>query len=124
MCYALGCHPLSCACHANTFLVLFFFFFLLYGDPLDLHSFPTRRSSDLLQLHGMTDKSPRNITSALRVNPYFVSEYLDAARNIPMRKVSGIIATIREFDLKSKGVNANAVPQKDLLKELVVRILN
>ena len=80
--------------------------------------------SQLLQLHGMTDKSPRNIASALRVNPYFVSEYLDAARNFPMRKVSGIIATIREFDLKSKGVNANAVPQKDLLKELVVRILN
>ncbi|MEJ6792600.1 MAG: DNA polymerase III subunit delta [Lacinutrix sp.] len=80
--------------------------------------------SQLLQLHGMSDKSPRSITSALRVNPYFVNEYLDAARHFPMRKVSGVIATIREFDLKSKGVNANAVPQKDLLKELLVRILN
>src|SRR3712207_9246491 len=25
----------------------FFFFFKCYGDPRDLHSFPTRRSSDL-----------------------------------------------------------------------------
>src|SRR5438874_8243625 len=25
-------------------------YFLLYGDPLDLHSFPTRRSSDLVTL--------------------------------------------------------------------------
>ena len=80
--------------------------------------------SQLLQLHGMSDKSPRNVASALRVNPYFVNEYLDAARHFPMRKVSGIIAVIREFDLKSKGVNANAVPQKDLLKELLVRILS
>jgi len=80
--------------------------------------------SQLLQLHGMNDKSPRSVASALRVNPYFVSEYLDAARNFPMRKVSGIVATLREFDVKSKGVNANAVPQKDLLKELLVRILN
>jgi len=80
--------------------------------------------SRLLQLHGMNDKSPRSVTSALRVNPYFVNEYIDAASNFPMRKVSGIIAIIREFDLKSKGVNSNAVPQKDLLKELLVRILH
>lgn len=79
--------------------------------------------SQLLQLHGLKDKNPRNVASALRVNPYFVSEYTDAARNFPMRKVSGVIAVIREFDLKSKGVNSNAVPQKDLLKELLVRIL-
>lgn len=80
--------------------------------------------SQLLQLHGLKDKNPRSVASALRVNPYFVSEYLDAARNFPMRKVSGIIATLREFDLKSKGVNSNAIPQKDLLKELLFRILN
>ena len=76
----------------------------------------------LLQLHGMNDKSPRSVASALRVNPYFVNEYLDAARNFPMRKVSGIVATLREFDVKSKGVNSNAVPQGDLLKEMLVRI--
>ncbi|WP_299886242.1 DNA polymerase III subunit delta [uncultured Lacinutrix sp.] len=80
--------------------------------------------SQLLQLHGMNDKSPRSVASALRVNPYFVNEYLDAARNFPMRKVSGIIATLREFDVKGKGVNSNAVPQADLLKELLVKILN
>jgi DNA polymerase-3 subunit delta len=80
--------------------------------------------SQILQLHGMTDKSPRSVASALKVNPYFVNEFIEAARNFPMRKVSGIIAIIREFDLKSKGVNSNAVPQKDLLKELLVRILN
>lgn len=80
--------------------------------------------SQLLQLHGMTDKSPRSVASALRVNPYFVNEYLTAARNFPMRKVSGIVATLREFDVKSKGVGSNAVPQGDLLKELLVRVLN
>ncbi len=80
--------------------------------------------SQLLQLHGMNDKSPRSVASALRVNPYFVNEYLDAARNFPMRKVSGIVATLREFDVKSKGVNSNAVPQGDLLKEMLVRIFS
>ncbi|WP_452220955.1 DNA polymerase III subunit delta [Lacinutrix salivirga] len=78
--------------------------------------------SQLLQLHGLKDKSPRSVASALRVNPYFVNEYLDAARNFPMRNVSQVISTLREFDVRSKGVNSNAVPQGDLLKELMVRI--
>lgn len=79
--------------------------------------------SQLLYLHGMGDKSPRNVASALKINPYFVNEYLTAVRNFPMRKVSSVIATLREFDVKSKGVGANSVPQGDLLKELLVRIM-
>lgn len=80
--------------------------------------------SQLLHLHGLTDKNPRNVASALKVNPYFVNEYITAARNYPMRKVSQVIGTLREFDVKSKGVGSNAVPQGDLLKELLVRIMN
>ncbi|MGB0982144.1 MAG: DNA polymerase III subunit delta [Winogradskyella sp.] len=80
--------------------------------------------SQLLQLHGMADKNPRSVASALKVNPYFVNEYLVAAKNYPMKKVSHIIALLREFDVKSKGVGANALPQGDLLKELLSRIFN
>ncbi|MBU2938757.1 DNA polymerase III subunit delta [Lacinutrix sp. C3R15] len=80
--------------------------------------------SQLLHLHGLSDKNPRNVASALKVNPYFVNEYLNAARNYPMRKVSQVIATLREFDVKSKGVGSNSASQGDLLKELLVRIMN
>lgn len=79
--------------------------------------------SQLLHFHGLTDKSPRSVASGLKINPYFVNEYITAARNFPMRKVSAVVATLREFDVKSKGVGANAVPQGDLLKELLVRIM-
>ncbi|MDO1500849.1 DNA polymerase III subunit delta [Winogradskyella maritima] len=78
--------------------------------------------SQILTLHGLSDKSNRGIASALKINPYFAEEYQTARRNYPMRKVSGIISTLREFDVKSKGVGANAVPQGDLLKEMLVRI--
>ena len=80
--------------------------------------------SQLLHLHGLNDKNPRNVASAIKINPYFVNEYIVAARNFPMRKVSGIVSILREFDGKSKGVNSNAVPQGDLLKELLVKILS
>ncbi len=80
--------------------------------------------SQLLHFHGLKDKSPRSVASALKINPYFVKEYITAARNFPMRKVSVVVATLREFDVKGKGVGSNAVPQGDLLKELMVRILS
>ena len=80
--------------------------------------------SQLLHFHGLNDKSPRSVASALKINPYFVNEYTSAARNFPMRKVSQVIGTLREFDVKSKGVGSNAIPQGDLLKELLVKIFN
>lgn len=80
--------------------------------------------SQLLHFHGLSDKSPRNVASALKINPFFVNEYIAAARNYPMRKVSGVIGILREFDIKSKGVGASGVPQGDLLKELLFGILN
>lgn len=83
-----------------------------------LHNF----FSQLLQYHGLKDHSPKNVASALRVNPYFVGEYQIAAKNYPMKKVSSIVSHLREMDLKGKGVGATAIPQADLLKELIAKI--
>lgn len=84
-----------------------------------LHNF----FSQLLQYHGLTDHSPKNVAGALHINPYFVSEYQTAARNYPMKKVSQIISGLREIDLKGKGVGANNISHADLLKELLVKIM-
>lgn len=78
----------------------------------------------LLQYHGLKDKSPSNVAKTLRINPYFVKDYDVAMRNFPMRKVSAIVATLRNIDVKSKGVGANSIPQSDLLKEMLVKIFN
>ncbi|PTX63059.1 DNA polymerase III delta subunit [Kordia periserrulae] len=80
--------------------------------------------SQLLQYHGLHDHSQRNVASVLRINPFFVKEYQTAARNYPMKKVSGIVATLREMDVKSKGVGASNLSNGDLLKELLVKIMN
>lgn len=80
--------------------------------------------SQVLQYHGLSDKSQRNVASALKVNPYFVKDYTEAAHNYPMKKVSHIIALLREADVKSKGVGATNLPQGDILKELLVKIMS
>lgn len=77
----------------------------------------------LLQYHGLNDHSKKNVASALRINPYFVSEIQLAARNYPMKRVSGIVSHLREMDMKGKGVGASSASHADLLKELLVKIM-
>ncbi len=78
----------------------------------------------LLLLHGLKDKSQNNVASKLRVSPYFVKEYFDASRNYPMRKVAQIIGMLHIADMKSKGVGASGFSQKDILKELLFKIMH
>lgn len=79
--------------------------------------------SQLLQYHGLSDKSKGNVAKVLKVSPFFVGDYSVAAGNYPMPKVSQIVSLLREADIKSKGVGAANLPQGDLLKELLVKIM-
>jgi DNA polymerase-3 subunit delta len=73
--------------------------------------------------HQLKDKS-NNVASALSVNPFFVQDYIIAARNYNMRKLTGIISLFREYDLKSKGVDNISVSDGELLKELIFKIMH
>ena len=79
--------------------------------------------SQLMIYHGLLDKSKANVASVLGINPYFVSEYSTAAKFYPMKKVSKIITTLRTYDLKGKGVNAQNLKASDLLNEMLIDIL-
>jgi DNA polymerase-3 subunit delta len=78
----------------------------------------------LLKYHGLKDKNPKNVASVLGVNPFFLKDYDVAIKNYPMRKVSQIVASLRDTDVKSKGVGANSMSQADLLREMLYKIFN
>jgi DNA polymerase III subunit delta len=78
----------------------------------------------LLQYHGLNDKSSTNVAKMLGVKPFFVPDYVTAAKNFPMKKVSSIVSTLRDIDSKSKGVGANQMHESDLLKEMLIKIFN
>lgn len=80
--------------------------------------------SNLLQYHGLKDKSKGNVAKVLKVNPFFVSDYDIAARRFPMKKVSSIVAKMRDLDVKSKGVGATSTTDYDLMKEMLIHIFN
>jgi DNA polymerase-3 subunit delta len=78
----------------------------------------------LLKYHGLKDRSPKSVASALGINPFFVKEYEVAIKNYPMKKVSQIVASLRDIDVKSKGVGANGLPPGDLMKEMLANIFS
>lgn len=79
--------------------------------------------SKVLLYHYAKDKSPQSLARELGVNPYFIKDYELAARSYNYGKSMQIISLLREYDLKSKGVDSNAGPG-ELMKELMFKILH
>lgn len=80
--------------------------------------------SKLLVYHTLTDKSQNNVAVALKINPFFVKDYARAAQNYSFRKTMNIISLLREYDMKSKGYNSTNIPERELMKEMVFRIMH
>lgn len=78
----------------------------------------------LMIFHSLSDKSSTNVARALGVNPFFISDYTKAAANYKPDKLIRIISYLREYDLRSKGVDNVSTSETDLLKELVFKILH
>jgi DNA polymerase-3 subunit delta len=79
--------------------------------------------SKVLAYHYVKDKSQQNLARELGINPYFVKDYEQAGRSYSYQKTMQIISYLREYDLKSKGVESNA-PHGELMKELMFKILH
>ncbi len=69
------------------------------------------------------DKTSSNIAQAIGVNPYFVKDYMNALNIYSTDKLFQIIFLIREYDLKSKGLDVSpSTTSGDLMKELIFKI--
>ena len=80
--------------------------------------------SKLIKLHSTQDKSQGNLASVLGVNPFFVKDYLAAARNYPPATCIRCISILREFDMKSKGYESGDVSEKDLYREMIFKLMH
>lgn len=99
------------------------------ANPKDHHIVPIMSAlfsyfQKIMVFHFLDDKSPKSAASALKVNPFFVSQYQTAARNYSKRQLFYIFEYLKEYDLKSKGVNNKSTDQSGLLKELIFKILH
>ncbi len=78
----------------------------------------------VMMFHQLHDKSDKNAAIAMGVPPYFVKDYSKASRNYQPQKLMQIFSLLREYDLKTKGVNNESAENSALLKELVYKILH
>lgn len=78
----------------------------------------------ILMIYSTADKSRKSLAVLLDVKPYFVQDYLTAARNYTQKKCFYIIGFLREYDTKSKGIDAPSVDDAELMRELIYKILH
>ncbi len=81
--------------------------------------------SNLLECFWLPRKDEQSIMNALNLrSTFFVRDYLVGLRHYNARKVMDIIADLRTFDARSKGVDNVSASQGELLKELLFRIMH
>ena len=80
--------------------------------------------SNLLMYHYLADKSQANVAKELGINPYFVKDYVTAAKRYPAGKTFLIIGYLRDTDARLKGINNPSAKDADLWKELIFKIMH
>ena len=82
--------------------------------------------SNLLTYHYEKRNTPNSQEMArlLGVNPFFMKNYTTGAKYYSAMKCANIISILREYDMKSKGVGAANIPEGELMKEMIFKILH
>ncbi len=80
--------------------------------------------SKLLLYNALKDKSQGNVAKELKINPFFTRDYSQAAQIYDARRCTKIISFLREYDLKSKGVDSGQSSEYDLMRELIFKIMH
>ena len=81
--------------------------------------------SNLLICYYTKDRSETGLMTALGLRGTFqVKDYQTGMRNYSAMKIFNLIGDIRTTDARSKGVGNTSVPDAELLKELLYKILH
>ncbi|WP_194775601.1 DNA polymerase III subunit delta [Pararhodonellum marinum] len=80
--------------------------------------------SRIALVHANKELPERELAGSIKVNAYFIKEYIMARKNYPLGKVIDNISYLKEADLRSKGVGATGMEDTEILKELIFKILH
>lgn len=72
---------------------------------------------------GMPAASDAELAGMIKVSPYVLGGYKQAAKLYPNKKIFLILGIIREYDMKGKGINSGGVEQGELLREMLMKIM-
>jgi DNA polymerase III subunit delta len=70
---------------------------------------------------GVTDE--KGVAAAIGVNPFFVKDYMQAARSYDFQGVERVLLLLHQYNLRSIGVNSIPTEDASLLKEMVCKMI-
>lgn len=79
--------------------------------------------SKVFMMYGVQNPDEKSVASALGVNPYFVKDYMGAARKYDFNGVEKILILLHQFNLRSLGVHDGNTSDAGLMKEMVVKMM-
>lgn len=80
--------------------------------------------SKVLMATQASDKSDKGLVSELKVSPYAARDYTLALRQFQQQKVIENISSLKDADLKLKGVNNGSADEGQIFRELIWRLMN
>ena len=79
----------------------------------------------LMKFHFYVGKlSDQELAKKVGVHSFFLKQYKVAARNYTKNKLARIFSYLRDYDMKSKGLNNVSASDEELLKEMIFKILH
>lgn len=81
---------------------------------------------NLLTYHYQKKTTPnlQEMSRILGIHSFFLRDYTEGAKVYNAVKCAKIISLLREYDMKSKGVGNAGIPDGELLKELIFKIMH
>lgn len=79
--------------------------------------------SKVQMIFSVPAKDDKSVAAAIGVSPFFVKDYLQAARNFSPASIEKLLLLLHEYNLKSLGVGDAGTEDMLLLKEMVVKMI-
>lgn len=79
--------------------------------------------SKVFMIFGASSLDEKTVAAAIGVNPYFMKDYLQAAKLFGYPGVERVLLLLHHYNLRSLGVGDTGTEDASLMKEMVVKIL-
>ena len=79
--------------------------------------------SKVFMIFGATSQDEKTVAAAIGVNPFFVKDYLQAARLYGYAGVEKVMLLLHQYNLRSIGVHDAGTEDASLMKEMLVKMM-